>query len=74
MAKEGLHILFLSPISGYLVEHPIIWYIQISILYYSLEYNDSNAISFYKFLLKVRKYLQHLKKKRKNITYHMPLV
>lgn len=70
MEKGGLHILFLSPISGYLVEHPIIWYIQISILYYNLEYNDSNAISFYNFLLKVQKYLQHLKKKILPIICH----
>lgn len=74
MAKGGLHILFLSAISGYLVEHPIIWYIPISILYYNLEYNDSNAISLYKFLKKVQKYLPHLKKKEKNIIYHMTLV
>lgn len=37
----------MAPISGYLVENPIIWYIQICILYHNLEYNESNyAISF----------------------------
>lgn len=56
MEGEGLHILLfitVAPISGYWVEHPIIWYIQICILYYSLEYNGSNnAISFLKSLFK----------------------
>ena len=34
------------PISGCWVEYPIIWYIQISILYDNLEYNGGDAISF----------------------------